>query len=238
MCRRSPRSVQRCGCIRRKRKPIPTSRIGSLMRWKRRCREDLGRLDARQVSDALAYVTARIGRRRELFQNPERPPGWVLSEPATLQACGQASRQNIRSIIALAADRPRLASRSPAAFSMLVRGRSKRRGADAMSVVAGCRPGYLGTILGVGPCQCRRHVYSGAWRFRAGRHATRRACRVLAGAAWLLSFMARLVAEAALDRLAAALAPNGDLVASLFTIPTKGHIHGLRICAVVAMYGT
>src|SRR5712691_2436376 len=67
-------------------------------------------LDARQVSDALAYVTARIGEATELFQNPDRPPGWVLSEPATLQAWGQASRQNIRSIIALAADRPRLAS--------------------------------------------------------------------------------------------------------------------------------
>src|SRR5260370_42131843 len=68
----------------------------------------LDRLDAQQVSDALAYVTARIGEATELFQTPDRPPGWVLSEPATLQAWGQAPRQNIRSIIPLAADRRRL----------------------------------------------------------------------------------------------------------------------------------
>jgi hypothetical protein len=48
----------------------------------------------------------------DLFQNPDRPPGWVLRDPATLQAWGQASRQNIRGIIALAADRPRLFPKS------------------------------------------------------------------------------------------------------------------------------
>jgi len=38
--------------------------------------------------------------------------------------------------------------------------------------------------------------------------------------AWLPApFMARPVAEAALDRLAAALAPNGHLVAGLFAVP-------------------
>jgi methylase of polypeptide subunit release factors len=67
-------------------------------------------LDAHHVSDALAYVTSLIGETTELFHNPDRPPGWVIRDPATLQARGQASRQNIRSILALAADRPKLSS--------------------------------------------------------------------------------------------------------------------------------
>ena len=36
------------------------------------------------------------------------PPGWVLQDPDTLQGLGRSSRQNVRSIVALAADRPGL----------------------------------------------------------------------------------------------------------------------------------
>ena len=67
-------------------------------------------LDAQQVSDALEYVTFLMGEATELFQNPDRPPAWVLRDPAVLQALGQASRQNVRSIVTLANDRPRLAA--------------------------------------------------------------------------------------------------------------------------------
>ena len=67
-------------------------------------------LDAQQVSDALEYVTFLMGEATELFQTPDRPPGWVLRDPAVLRALGQASRQNVRSIVTLANDRPRLAA--------------------------------------------------------------------------------------------------------------------------------
>ena len=67
-------------------------------------------LDAQQVSDALEHVTFLMGEATELFQNPDRPPAWVLRDPAVLQALGQASRQNVRSIVTLANDRPRLAA--------------------------------------------------------------------------------------------------------------------------------
>jgi tRNA G46 methylase TrmB len=70
----------------------------------------LDEMDERQISDALAYVSFLIGEATELFQNPDRPPGWVLRDPAVLQALGQASRQNVRSIVALANDRPRSAA--------------------------------------------------------------------------------------------------------------------------------
>src|SRR6516164_5243172 len=69
----------------------------------------LNGLNPQQVSEALAYVTFQFGEATDLFHNTCRPPGWVLRDPTVLQALGQASRQNIRSIIALAADRPRLA---------------------------------------------------------------------------------------------------------------------------------
>jgi hypothetical protein len=67
-------------------------------------------LNPQQVSEALAYVTFQIGEATELFHNAGRPPGWVLQDPAVFQGLGQASYQNIRSIMALATNRPRLAT--------------------------------------------------------------------------------------------------------------------------------
>ena len=69
----------------------------------------LNGLNPQQVSEALAYVTFQIGEATELFHNAGRPPGWVVQDSTVLQALGQASRQNIRSLMALAATRPSLA---------------------------------------------------------------------------------------------------------------------------------
>ena len=59
-------------------------------------------LDEQQVSEALAYVTLQIEDAADLFHNVERPPGWVVQDPAILQAQGQGSRHNIRCLVALA----------------------------------------------------------------------------------------------------------------------------------------
>src|SRR5208282_3981114 len=67
-------------------------------------------LNPQQISDALAYATFQIGDATDLFHNADRRPGWVLRDPTILQALGQASRQNVRSIVALATERPRLAA--------------------------------------------------------------------------------------------------------------------------------
>ena len=60
--------------------------------------------------------------------------------------------------------------------------------------------------------------------------------------AWLAApFLARPVAEAALDRLAVALAPNGHLVVGLYAMPTDKAGAALTAhgsCTVVAMCGT
>jgi precorrin-6B methylase 2 len=182
----------------------------------------LDRLDAQQVSDSLAYVTFLIGEATELFQNPDRPPGWVLRDPATLQALGQASRQNIRSIIALAADRPRLASSLTGRFLDVGTG----VGAMALEAAEQCPSLHV-----VGLDVWEPSLALARANVAASPHAARIEIRAqdvtqldeLArySLAWLASpFMARPVAEAALDRLAVALAPNGHLVVGLFAVPS------------------
>ena len=181
----------------------------------------LDRLETKQVSDLLAHVTQIIGEATELFENPDRPPAWVLRDPDTLLAWGQASRQNIRSMIALAADRPRLAAAFTGRFVDV------GTGVGAMALEAAEQ------------CPSLRVVGLDIWEpslalARANVAASPYAARIVIRAqdvtqldepaaytlAWLATpFMARPIAEAALDRLAEALAPNGYLVVGLFAMP-------------------
>ena len=178
-------------------------------------------LDAQQVSNSLKYVTQIIGEAADLFQNPYRPPGWVLGDPATLQAWGQASRQNIRGKIALAADRPRLAAAFTGRFLDV------GTGVGAMALEAAERYPSLQVvgldIWGPSLVLARANV-------AASQHAARIEIRAqdvtqlderdAYTLAWLATpFMPRAIAEAALDRLGVALAPNGYLVAGLFATP-------------------
>jgi precorrin-6B methylase 2 len=179
-------------------------------------------LDPGQVLDALAYVTFQIGEATDLFHNADRPPGWVLRDTATLQAVGQASRQNIRSIVALAADRPRLAA------SLAGRFLDVGTGVGAMALEA------------AEPCPSLQVVGIDIWEpslalARANVAASPYAARIEIRAqdvtqldeiaaytvAWLPApFLPRPVAEAALDRLAVALVSGGHLVVGLFAVPT------------------
>jgi hypothetical protein len=43
-------------------------------------------LNPQQVSAALTYVTLQIEEAADLFHNADRPPGWILRDPAILQA--------------------------------------------------------------------------------------------------------------------------------------------------------
>jgi precorrin-6B methylase 2 len=179
-------------------------------------------LDAQQVSDALAYVTLQIEDAADLFHNIDRAPGWVFRDPAILQAQGQGSRHNVRSIVALAADRPRLAA------SLAGRFLDVGTGVGAMALEAAER------------CPSVRVVGIDIWEpslalaranVAASPHAARieirpqdvtqlneRAAYTLV---WLPApFLPRPAAEAALDRVTAALAPSGHLVVGLYTVPT------------------
>jgi len=179
-------------------------------------------LNPGQVSDALAYVTFQIGEATDLFHNADRPPGWVLRDTATLQALGQASRQNVRSIVALASDRPGLAA------SLAGRFLDFGTGVGAMALEAAEQ------------CPSMQVVGIDIWEpslalARANIAASSHAARVEIRAqdvtkldefaaytlAWLPApFLPQAVAEAAPDRLAVALAPSGHLVVGLFAVPT------------------
>src|SRR5258706_15782251 len=72
--------------------------------------EGLDGLDQDEISAALTLVNFPLEEARELFEKPDRPPGWVVRDPAMLQAQGQASRNVVDRVIALAAERPALAA--------------------------------------------------------------------------------------------------------------------------------
>jgi precorrin-6B methylase 2 len=196
-------------------------------------------LDPGQVSDALAYVTFQIGEATDLFHNAHRPPGWVLRDTATLQAVGQASRQNIRSIVALASDRPRLAA------SLAGRFLDVGTGVGAMALEA-AEQYPSAQVVGIDIWEpslalARANV-------AASPHASRIEIRAqdvtqldeLAAysVAWLPApFLPRPVAEAALDRLAVALAPGGHLVVGLFAVPTDKAVAALTALRVVRSGG-
>jgi SAM-dependent methyltransferase len=178
-------------------------------------------LNSQQISDALAYVTFQIGEATELLHNADRPAGWVLQDPAVLQALGQSSRQNIRSIIALAADRPRLAAALTGRFLDVGTG----VGAMALEAAEQCP-----SLQVVGLDIWEPSLALARANVAASPHAARIEIReqdvtqidepAAYTLAWLPApFLPRPVAEAALDRLAVAMAPNGHLVVGLFAMP-------------------
>jgi SAM-dependent methyltransferase len=178
-------------------------------------------LNARQVSDSLAYVSQVIGETTELFQNPGRAPGWAVRDPTTLQAWGQASRQNVRSIIALAADRPGLSAAFTGRFLDV------GTGVGAMALEAAERCPSLQVVgldiwepsLALARANVAASPYAARIEIRA-QDVTQLDERAAYTLAWLATpFMARPIAEAALDRLAVALAPGGYLVVGLFAMP-------------------
>src|SRR5713226_5637375 len=181
----------------------------------------LNGLNPQQVSEALAYVTFQIGEATELFHNAGRPPGWVLQDPAVLQALGQASRQNIRSIMALAANRPRLAASLAGRFLDVGTG----VGAMALEAAEQCP-----SLQVVGIDIWEPSLALARINVAASPHVARIEIRAqdvtqldepaAYTLAWLPApFLPRPVAEAALDRLAAALAPSGHVVVGFYAVP-------------------
>jgi precorrin-6B methylase 2 len=179
-------------------------------------------LSQQQVSDALAYVTFQIGEATDLFHHADRPPGWVLRDPASLQGLGDASRQNVRSIVALAADRPRLAASLAGRFLDIGTG----VGGMALEAAEQCP-----SLRVVGIDIWEPSLALARMNAAASPHAERIEIRAqdvtqldepaAYTLAWLPTpFMRRPVGEVALDHLAAALVSNGHLVVGLYAIPT------------------
>ena len=195
-----------------------------------------------QVAVAFAYVTQQFQQSSELFHNPDRAPGWAITDPAMLQSQGRGSRQIFRNIFELGATRPSVAATFGGRFL------------DVGTGVAGI------SLEAAQLCPELRVVGLDIWEpalvlARANVAASPHAARIEIRAqdvtrldetaayslAWLpTGFMPRPVAEAALDRFALALAPGGyavlgvyvsdvpdqagDALAALRTVRTGGHV--------------
>jgi precorrin-6B methylase 2 len=178
-------------------------------------------LDERQISDALNYVTILIEDASDLFRNADRSPGWVSRDPTMLEAQGRASRHNVRTIVALAADRPSLAA------SLTGRFLDVGTGVGAMALEAAELCPSLQVVgldiwepsLELARANVAASPHTARIEIRA-QDVTQLSERAAYTLAWLAApFMERPVTETALDRLAVALAPNGYLVVGLYSMP-------------------
>ena len=196
-------------------------------------------LDQQQVSAALALVTLGFEDAMELFQNPARPPAWVIRDPAMLQAQGQASRQNFRKILELASDRPRLAVTLTGRFLDVGTG----VGAIALEAVEQC-PSL--NVVGLDIWEPALAIARA--NIAASPHASRIEVRsqdvtqldesAAYSLAWLPApFLSAPAAEMALDRLAVALAAGGYLVVGTYALPTDQTAAALAALRIVRSGG-
>jgi len=196
-------------------------------------------LDQQQVSAALALVTLGFEDAMELFQNPARPPAWVIQDPVMLQAQGQASRQNFRKILELASDRPRLAVTLTGRFLDVGTG----VGAIALEAVEQC-PSL--NVVGLDIWEPALAIARA--NIAASPHASRIEVRsqdvtqldesAAYSLAWLPApFLSAPAAEMALDRLAVALAAGGYLVVGTYALPTDQTAAALAALRIVRSGG-
>jgi precorrin-6B methylase 2 len=191
-------------------------------------------LDQDQISTALALVNFAMEEARDLFEKPDRPPGWVVRDPAMLQAQGQTSRNVVGRIVALAAERPALAATLTGRFLDVGTG----VGAIALEAAARCPPlAVVGLdIWEPALALARVNVAASPDAARIEIRAQDVTCLDEMAAytlAWLPApFLSQEVAQAALDRLAAALARGGYLVVGLYlppADPTGAALAALRL---------
>jgi precorrin-6B methylase 2 len=67
-------------------------------------------LDPNQERAALALIQTSFRQAMDLLENPARAPGWTYEDPVVLQSQGQLSRQIVRGIGKIAAERPEIDS--------------------------------------------------------------------------------------------------------------------------------
>jgi SAM-dependent methyltransferase len=67
-------------------------------------------LDAQQQATVRELIRTVFRQAHELLENPARPPGWTLEDPAILQSQGRLSRVVVRAIEALGRERAELGS--------------------------------------------------------------------------------------------------------------------------------
>jgi SAM-dependent methyltransferase len=178
-------------------------------------------LDEGAVGALLSTVEMVLTESTELFANPDRAPGWMAEDAATLEAQGRASTAVCERILALAATRPALAD----ALSGQLLDVGTGVGALALHMAERC-PDLRIEAIDIWPPAldlARR-------RIATSEHSTRIAiahCDVVHlsreprfSLAWLPTmFMPALTVDQAIARIAGASIDNGWLIAAFYTIP-------------------
>lgn len=196
--------------------------------------EGLDGLHQNEISAALTLVDFALEEARDLFEKPDRPPGWVVHDPAMLQAQGQASRNVVHRVVALADERPALA----AALTGRLLDVGTGVGAIALEAAAQC-PSLDVVGLDIWEPALALARINVAASPDANRIEIRAQDVTSLGevaaytVAWLPApFLSQAVARAALDRLAVALVHGGYLVVGLYlppADPTAAALAALRL---------
>jgi SAM-dependent methyltransferase len=178
-------------------------------------------LDQDQIASAMGLVTFALAEARDLFERPDRPPAWEVRDATMLQAQGQASRAVVHRIVALAAHRPVLAA------ALIGRFLDVGTGVGAIALEAAAQSVSLRIVgldiwepaLALARSNVAASPYAGRIDIRA-QDVTRLDEVAAYTLAWLPApFLSHTIARAALDRVTAALAPDGYLVVGLYLPP-------------------
>jgi precorrin-6B methylase 2 len=181
----------------------------------------LDALTPEDIRTALNYIVFQTDEARELLRDPARPPVWRIDDPDVLQSMGDLSRMLPRRMLAFAASRPALATALTGRFLDVGTG----VGAIALEAAARCP-----TLQVVGLDIWEPALTLARANVAASPYASRIEVRKQSitdldeRAAYSLAFLAapfmgRGLVEAAMDRLAVAIAPDGYLVVSLYIPP-------------------
>ena len=176
----------------------------------------LNDLDANQESAALALIQTSFRQAIDLLENPARAPGWKFEDPGILESQGEVSRQIVRGIDLVAAQRPDLGLvlQQPGAFLDV------GTGVGRLAIEA-ARSWPSLRVIGIdswGPAlfRARKHL---AQSDVAGRVEFRLQGiedlddETIFSLAWLPGpFIAAEIVATALERIRRALAPGGWLI--------------------------
>lgn len=190
-------------------------------------RDSLETLSDDEVATALNYAAFHIEEARELMRFPARPPVWQIDDPDVLQTMGDLSRALPRRILAFALSRPLLAKAAAGRFLDIGTG----VGAIALEAAARCA-----TLQVVGLDIWEPSLQLARANVSASPFADRIEIRNQSivdldeKSAYTLAFiaapfMSREIVEIALERLSAAIVPDGYIVISIYT-PQHDEVSG------------
>ena len=182
-------------------------------------------LDANQESAALALIQTSFGQAIDLIENPARAPGWNYEDPGILESQGEVSRQIVRGINLVAAQRQDLGAtlQQPGAFLDV------GTGVGRLAIEA-ARSWPLLRVIGIDSWEpalalARKNLaqsdVAGRVEFRSQRLEDLDDKTIFTLAWFPGPFIAAEIAAVALARIQRALAPGGWLIFGLHPRPAS-----------------